>query len=91
MTIWTASGTIYVHSPDHPKRSQIISPVAVFGVGNVCRRVLGLPARDPQQRCIQYQGAYCVKTESRQAFAWQGEQVSSAALVPGLPSLSKCV
>ena len=37
-----------------------------------------------------YQGAYWVKTESRGAFAWQGAQVSSAAAVPGLPSLSKC-
>jgi hypothetical protein len=40
MAIQTASGTIYVHSPDHPKRSRIISPVAVFSVANVCWRVL---------------------------------------------------
>jgi hypothetical protein len=41
MAIQTASGTIYVHSPDHPKRSRIIPPVAVFSVGNVCGEFLG--------------------------------------------------
>jgi hypothetical protein len=40
--------------------------------------------------CARYQGAYWVKTESREAFAWQGAQVLSVASVPGLPSLSKC-
>jgi hypothetical protein len=39
MAIQTASETIYVHSPDHPKRSRIISPVAVFNVANFCWRV----------------------------------------------------
>ena len=38
MTIQIASGTIYVQSPDHPQRSRIISPVAVFRVANVCWR-----------------------------------------------------
>ncbi len=40
MAIQTASGSIYVHSPDHPKRSRIISRVAVCSVANVCWRVL---------------------------------------------------
>jgi hypothetical protein len=35
------------------------------------------------------QGAYWVNTKSREAFAWQGAQVLSAASVPGFPSLSK--
>jgi hypothetical protein len=40
MAIQIASGTIYAHYPDHPKRSLIISPVAVSSIANVCWRVL---------------------------------------------------
>ena len=35
----------------------------------------------------QYEGAYWVKTKSREAFAWQGEHVVSKASSPGVPSL----
>ena len=37
----------------------------------------------------QYDGAYWVKTRSREAFAWQGEHVVSKATPPGVPSLLK--
>jgi hypothetical protein len=51
----------------------------------------GLPYLRPETSRLPAldQGAYRVKTKSREAFAWQGAQVLSWASVPGLPSLSK--
>ncbi len=40
MAIQIASGTIYAHSPDDPKRSRITSPVAVSSIANVRWRFL---------------------------------------------------
>ena len=48
------------------------------------------PPRPLTQRYGTCAGAYRVKAKSREAFAWHGKQVPSAAALPGFPSAPKC-